>query len=293
MPFVAAVAASHAPNILLEPGAEWDEFMQLHYRMAPQASSSKPSLEAQQKLRATREGLRALRADLEDRNHVLIVVATIKFGILSSKRPTFFITLADEGMAVHPAQVSLPQSQRLGRAIRKGHRPRSDFSFGEHICCAHQTVTLILFCTPKIPYFRFTEYLGDRFSDPRRCYRIGELIRPSGGRLKDRVAILPRRAYRIFRVAENRRERHAGRSQASENLARRHGRSLADDTWRRSAGGGLGILNGMVVIGAIWRRQSSKLFICRTTWLPAGASSVGSYRGRYERLSCQSISVRS
>ena len=30
MPLVAALAASHAPNILLEPGSEWEEFMQLH-----------------------------------------------------------------------------------------------------------------------------------------------------------------------------------------------------------------------------------------------------------------------
>ena len=39
MPLVAAVAASHAPNILLEPGAEWDDFMRLHYRMAPEAAA--------------------------------------------------------------------------------------------------------------------------------------------------------------------------------------------------------------------------------------------------------------
>ena len=35
MPLVSALAASHAPNILLEPGAEWEDFMNLHYSMAP------------------------------------------------------------------------------------------------------------------------------------------------------------------------------------------------------------------------------------------------------------------
>ena len=54
MPFVAALAASHAPNILLEPGTEWEEFMTLHYRMAPQAAGTRPSLEVQQKVAAGR-----------------------------------------------------------------------------------------------------------------------------------------------------------------------------------------------------------------------------------------------
>ena len=38
MPLVSALAASHAPNILLEPGREWEDFMDLHYSMAPQGS---------------------------------------------------------------------------------------------------------------------------------------------------------------------------------------------------------------------------------------------------------------
>ena len=50
MSLVNALAASHAPNILMEPGAEWDDFMKLHYRMAPQTSGSGPSLEVQKKL---------------------------------------------------------------------------------------------------------------------------------------------------------------------------------------------------------------------------------------------------
>ena len=50
MPLVSALAASHAPNILLEPGAEWEDFMNLHYSMAPQGSATRPTLEQQKSL---------------------------------------------------------------------------------------------------------------------------------------------------------------------------------------------------------------------------------------------------
>lgn len=77
MPLVAAVAASHAPNILLEPGAEWDDFMRLHYRMAPQAAAPKPSVEEQRAVRRQVDGaFAALKADLDAaRPDVLVVVA--------------------------------------------------------------------------------------------------------------------------------------------------------------------------------------------------------------------------
>ncbi|HEX9273207.1 MAG TPA: hypothetical protein VGA01_13450, partial [Candidatus Binatia bacterium] len=55
MPLVSALAASHAPNILLEPGAEWEDFMNLHYSMAPQGSAIRPTLEQQKKLRKDAE----------------------------------------------------------------------------------------------------------------------------------------------------------------------------------------------------------------------------------------------
>ena len=74
MPLVSAMAASHAPNILLEPGAEWEDFMDLHYSMAPQGSASRPTLEQQKRLRRDAEtAFAALRIDLEEaRPDVLI-----------------------------------------------------------------------------------------------------------------------------------------------------------------------------------------------------------------------------
>src|SRR5437773_9155025 len=81
MPLVSALAASHAPNILLEPGDEWEDFMKLHYTMAPKGVDSKPTLEQQRTLRHDAErAFAVLRSDLEAaRPDVLIVVANDQF----------------------------------------------------------------------------------------------------------------------------------------------------------------------------------------------------------------------
>src|SRR4029450_2572752 len=94
MPLVSALAASHAPNILLEPGAEWEDFMNLHYNMAPQGSASRPTLEQQKKLRKDAEDAFAvLRADMEQaKPDVLIVVANDQFvNFFWNNIPTFFV----------------------------------------------------------------------------------------------------------------------------------------------------------------------------------------------------------
>src|SRR5512140_3658478 len=99
MPLVCALAASHAPNILLEPGAEWEDFMDLHYSMAPQGSASRPTLEQQKKLRRDAEAAFAeLRGDLERaKPDVLIVVANDQFvNFFCNNVPSFFVTIAEE-----------------------------------------------------------------------------------------------------------------------------------------------------------------------------------------------------
>ena len=99
MPLVSALAASHAPNILLEPGREWEDFMDLHYSMAPKGTASRPTFEQQKKLRQDAEAaFAALRADLEAaKPDVLIVVANDQFvNFFWNNIPTFFVTIADE-----------------------------------------------------------------------------------------------------------------------------------------------------------------------------------------------------
>jgi aromatic ring-opening dioxygenase catalytic subunit (LigB family) len=198
MPLVAALAASHAPNILLEPGAEWEEFMKLHYRMAPHASASKPSLEAQRKLRQDAEKAYAvLRADLQAaRPDVLIVVANDQFvNFFFNNIPTFFITLADEVKGQFTRhRFHYRNDKELGRKILKaGVEKGIDFSFGEYVELQHTQVVPLYFLLPepKIPILPiYVNTWVDPIPTPRRCYRVGELIRVVAEAEKERIAIL-------------------------------------------------------------------------------------------------------
>lgn len=198
MPLVAALAASHAPNILLEPGAEWEEFMNLHYRMAPQASASKPSLEAQQRLGEEAErAFTVLRSHLEAaRPEALIVVANDQFvNFFLSNIPTFFITLADEVRGQFTRyKFRYRNHKELGRAILKaGLKKGIDFSFGEHVELQHTQVVPLHFLLPepKIPILPiYVNTWVDPLPTPRRCYSVGELIREVADAERERIAIL-------------------------------------------------------------------------------------------------------
>lgn len=198
MPFVAALAASHAPNILLEPGTEWEQFMDLHYRMAPHAAGDKPALEVQQRLRRDAEAaFDVLRADLEKAApDVLIVVANDQFvNFFFNNIPTFFVTLADEikgQFTRHAFHYKIHAD--LGRAIlRAGLAQGLDLSFGEHVELQHtQTVPLyFLLREPNIPILPiFVNTWMDPLPTPRRCYELGKLIRRVADEAPERVAIL-------------------------------------------------------------------------------------------------------
>ena len=198
MPFVAAMAASHAPNMLLDPGAEWEEFMKLHYRMAPQAAGGKPSLEAQQKLREDAEGaFSVLRADMEAaRPDVLIVVANDQFvNFFFDNIPTFFVTLADEVRGQFTRyRFHYRNHPELGRAILEaGVGAGLDLSFGEDIELQHtQMVPLhFLLPEPEIPILPiFVNTWIDPLPTPARCYALGGLIRQVADAAAERVAIL-------------------------------------------------------------------------------------------------------
>ena len=270
MPFVAAVAASHAPNILLEPGAEWDEFMALHYRMAPQAASTKPSLEAQQKLRRDAEkAYAALRADLEAaRPDVLIVVANDQFvNFAYNNIPTFFITLADEVKGQFTRhRFHYRNDKELGRAILKaGIDAGIDFSFGEYIELQHtQTVPLhFLLPEPKIPILPiYVNTWVEPIPTPRRCFQVGELIGKVAEGWKERVAILATGGLSHFPGSPR-----IGEIDTSfdhkllEILREGKGRSLADYSVEEICkAGDSEFLNWMVAIGSVGDAKAKQTF---------------------------------
>ena len=198
MPLVSALAASHAPNILLEPGAEWEDFMNLHYSMAPQGSASRPTLEQQKKLRKDAEDAFAvLRADMEQaKPDVLIVVANDQFvNFFWNNIPTFFVTIADEVKGQFTRyKFHYRNHKELGRAIvRAGMDKGIDLSFGEHIELQHtQNVPLhFLLPEPKIPILPiYVNTWVDPAPTPKRCYQVCELIREVAAKSPERVAIL-------------------------------------------------------------------------------------------------------
>ena len=198
MPLVSALAASHAPNILLEPGREWEDFMDLHYSMAPQGSTSRPTFEQQKKLRQDAEAAFAvLRADLEAaKPDVLIVVANDQFvNFFWNNIPTFFVTIGDEVKGQFTRHSFRYRNHKdLGKAlIRAGMDKGIDFSYGERIELQHtQNVPLyFLLREPKIPILPvYVNTWVDPAPSPRRCYQVGELIRDVAENSKQRVAIL-------------------------------------------------------------------------------------------------------
>ena len=198
MPLVSALAASHAPNILLEPGREWEDFMDLHYSMAPQSSVTRPSLDQQVKLRKDAEAAFAvLRADMERaRPDVLIVVANDQFvNFFWNNIPTFFVMVGDDAQGQFTRhKFHYRNHKELGKAIvRAGMEKSIDFSYGEHIELQHtQNVPLyFLLPEPAIPILPiYVNTWVDPAPSPRRCYQIGELIREVAANTQERVAIL-------------------------------------------------------------------------------------------------------
>jgi 2,3-dihydroxyphenylpropionate 1,2-dioxygenase len=261
MPLVSALAASHAPNILLEPGAEWEDFMNLHYSMAPQGSASRPTLDQQKKLRKdAEEAFAALRADMEEaRPEVLIVVANDQFvNFFWNNIPTFFVTTADEVEGQFTRhRFHYRNHKELGRAIvRAGMEKGIDFSYGEHIELQHtQNVPLyFLLREPKIPILPiYVNTWVDPAPSPRRCYQVGELIREVADQSNERVAILATGGLSHFpgspRIGEiDTRFDH----QLLQLMREGKGRSLADyPVEELLQAGDSEFLNWMVVVGTV------------------------------------------
>ena len=270
MPLVAALAASHAPNILLEPGTEWEEFMKLHYRMAPQASASKPSLESQKKLRQDAEkAFAVLRSDLEAaKPDVLVVVANDQFvNFFFNNIPTFFVTLADEVKGQFTRhKFHYRNHKELGRAILKaGLEKGIDFSFGEYVELQHTQVVPLYFLLrePAIPILPvYVNTWVDPLPTPGRCYRVGEVIREVAEARGERIAILATGGLSHFpgspRIGEiDTQFDH----KLLEIIREGKGRTLADYSLDQLLqAGDSEFLNWMVVLGTVGAAKASATF---------------------------------
>ncbi|MEE9186036.1 MAG: hypothetical protein V3U81_03365 [Candidatus Binatia bacterium] len=261
MPLVSALAASHAPNILMEPGAEWEDFMKLHYRMAPQAAGSKPSLEVQQKLRRDAEkAFEVLRKDLQaSQPDVLIVVANDQFvNFFFNNLPTFFVTLADEVKGQFTRHsFHYKNHKELGWAILKsGLEKEMDLSYGEYIELQHTQVVPLYFILrePTIPILPiYVNTWVDPLPTPRRCYRLGEVIREVADGRPERIAILATGGLSHFpgspRIGEIDTEFD---HELLEMMREGKGKTLAEYTLEKLLqAGDSEFLNWMVVLGTV------------------------------------------
>jgi 2,3-dihydroxyphenylpropionate 1,2-dioxygenase len=261
MPLVSALAASHAPNILLEPGAEWEDFMNLHYSMAPQGSATRPTLDQQKKLRKdAEEAFATLRADMEQaKPDVLIVVANDQFvNFFWNNIPTFFVTTANEVKGQFTRHKFQYRNHRdLGRAIvRRGMQQGIDFSFGEHIELQHTQVVPLYFLLrePRIPILPiYVNTWVEPAPSPRRCYQVGELIREVADHSDERVAILATGGLSHFPGSPRIGEIDTQFDHKLLELMREgQGRSLADYSVEELLrAGDSEFLNWMVVIGTV------------------------------------------
>jgi len=267
MPLVSALAASHAPNILLEPGREWEDFMDLHYSMAPQGSANRPTFEQQKKLRQDAESAFAtLRKDLEDaKPDVLIVVANDQFvNFFWNNIPTFFVAVGDEVEGQFTRHhFHYRNHKNLGKAIvRAGMERGIDFSYGEKIELQHtQNVPLyFLLREPKIPILPiYVNTWVDPAPSPRRCYQIGELIRAVAANSNERIAILATGGLSHFPGSPRIGEIDEGFDhKLLEVLRQGNGRTLVDYSVQDLLqAGDTEFLNWMVVIGAVGDARAS------------------------------------
>jgi protocatechuate 4,5-dioxygenase beta chain/2,3-dihydroxyphenylpropionate 1,2-dioxygenase len=270
MSLVSVLAASHAPNILLEPGHEWEDFMRLHYTMAPQAGASKPALVQQQKLRQDAEkAFAVLRADLQAaKPDVLIVVANDQFvNFFFNVIPTFFITLAEEVRGQFTRHGFHYKNHReLGRAILRAGLDRGiDFAFGEHVELQHTQTVPLYFLLPMrdIPILPiYVNTWVDPIPTPRRCYQVGELIRDVVNSRPERVAILATGGLSHFpgspRIGEIDTEFD---HQLLEILREGKAKTLADFSLEQLLqAGDSEFLNWMVALGTVGDAKASSTF---------------------------------
>lgn len=257
---VAVLAASHAPNLLLEAGKEWEDFMDLHYSMLPTGGAQRPSpAEAQAFAAAVARTFGLLRTVVEAaRPDALLVIANDQFvNFFYNNVPTFCLGVGTETRGqfarhrfVYPCHERLARTL-LAALIEEGF----DLSFSERLELEHtQTVPLSYVLppggpTPLVPLFVNTWVPPQ--PTPRRCYALGEALARAIAASDARVAVLATGGLSHF----------PGRPQIGqvavdfdrpllERLARGEGRACCEYTVSQLADvGNEEFLNWMVALG--------------------------------------------
>lgn len=258
---VAVMAASHAPNLLLELGKEWTDFMDLHYSMMPGGEAQRPTAEFGQRFAADvqrtfgllREVLEAAQPD------ALLLVANDQFvNFFYNNIPTFCLGVGTETRGqfakhafAYPCHEPLAR-YLLAALIGEGF----DLAFSEKLELEHtQTVPLYYVLppggpTPLIPLFVNTWVAPQ--PTPRRCHALGAALARAIAASDARVALLATGGLSHF----------PGRPKIGQvdvdfdrplldTIARGEGRALTEYTVARLADvGNEEFLNWMVALGA-------------------------------------------
>ncbi len=196
---VAVMAASHAPNLLLELGKEWTDFMDLHYSMMPADTVQRPTAEAARRFaadvartfRLLRDVLAAARPD------ALLLVANDQFvNFFYDNVPTFCLGVGTSTRGqfarhafTYPCHETLAR-ELLGALVDEGF----DLAFSEQLELEHTQLVPLHYVlppggpTPLIPLFVNTWVPPQ--PAPRRCHALGAALGRAIAATDARVALL-------------------------------------------------------------------------------------------------------
>jgi hypothetical protein len=196
---VAVMAASHAPNLLLELGKEWNDFMDLHYSMMPGGNAERPSPEAAARFAGdVRRTFGLLHEVVEAaRPDALLLVANDQFvNFFYNNVPTFCLGVGTETRGqfarhafAYPCAEMLAR-QLLAVLVDEGF----DLAFSEKLELEHTQMVPLYFVlppggpTPLIPLFVNTWVAPQ--PTPRRCRALGAALARAIAASDARVAIL-------------------------------------------------------------------------------------------------------
>ena len=258
---VAAVAASHAPNMLLAPGRETDDFMRFHYTMAPSDDHRELSHAEQQALADDLQGLfRPLRdAIARAEPDALVVIANDQFvNFFLNNIPTFCLGIGAETEGQFTQHhFKYPIATDLARALLDGVVAAGfDLSFSQHLVLEHTQVVPLHFILgdrviPVVPLFVNTWV--DPLPSPRRCFQLGQALKDVLLQRPERVALLATGGLSHFpgsaRIGQIEEEFDG---MLLEQMRTGKGAVLAElDLARLREAGNTEFLNWMVLLGAV------------------------------------------